>query len=153
MSNLRPLKYLLAYSLPVLAYLAFHSHGWITFAPMIEAFLLIPLFEVFLRPSKGNLSQIEEEMIREDPVYDWMIYVIVPITFYLGFDFLTAIQEVGLTTTEKLGRITSMGMICGTLGINVGHELGHRKKPFERGLAKLLLLSSFYMHFYIEHNR
>lgn len=153
MLSIRPLKYLLAYSLPALAYLAFHSHGWVTFAPMIEAFVLIPLFEVFLSPSKGNLSEIEEEMIKEDPVYDWMIYVIVPITFFLAFDFFTAIQEIGLTTTEKVGRITSMGMICGTLGINVGHELGHRKKSFERVLAKMLLLSSFYMHFYIEHNR
>jgi alkane 1-monooxygenase len=153
MMRIRPLKYLLAYSIPALAYLAFHSHGWLTYAPMIEAFVLIPLFEIFLRPSQGNLSEIEEEMVQDDPVYDWMIYLIVPITFYLAFDFFSAVQEYGLTVTEKLGRITSMGMICGTLGINVGHELGHRKKPFERFLAKLLLLSSFYMHFYIEHNR
>ncbi len=153
MLRIRPLKYFLAYSLPVLAYLSFHSYGWVTFAPMIEAFLFIPLFEIFLKPSERNLSEIEEEMIKEDPIYDWMIYVIVPITFFLAFDFFTTIQEIGLTTTEKIGRITSMGMICGTLGINVGHELGHRKKPFERLLAKLLLLSSFYMHFYIEHNR
>ena len=32
------------------------------------------------------------------------------------------------------------------------HELGHRKTKWERFLAKLLLMPSLYMHFYIEHN-
>ena len=40
----------------------------------------------------------------------------------------------------------------GTNGINVAHELGHRKTKWERFLAKLLLMPSLYMHFYIEHN-
>lgn len=151
--SIRPLKYLLAYSAPALAYLAFHSHGWLTYAPVIEAFVLIPLVEVFLKPTGRNLSEIEEEMIKDDPIYDLMIYLMVPITYFLAYDFCMAIQEPGLTLSEKIGRVASMGMICGTLGINVGHELGHRKKPFEKILAKMLLLSSFYMHFYIEHNR
>lgn len=46
-----------------------------------------------------------------------------------------------------------MGLLCGTFGINVGHELGHRSNRFEQLLAKALLLSSLYMHFFIEHNR
>ncbi|MES2883092.1 MAG: fatty acid desaturase, partial [Bacteroidota bacterium] len=51
------------------------------------------------------------------------------------------------------GKTAVMGLLCGTFGINVGHELGHRKNVFEQTLAKLLLLSSLYMHFFIEHNR
>jgi alkane 1-monooxygenase len=46
-----------------------------------------------------------------------------------------------------------MGLLCGTFGVNVGHELGHRIKPFEQTLAKISLLSSLYMHFIIEHNK
>jgi alkane 1-monooxygenase len=44
-------------------------------------------------------------------------------------------------------------LLCGTFGINVGHELGHRKNKFEQILAKASLLSSLYMHFFIEHNK
>ena len=44
-------------------------------------------------------------------------------------------------------------MLCGTFGINVAHELGHRKNKFEQTLAKISLLSSLYMHFFIEHNK
>jgi alkane 1-monooxygenase len=46
-----------------------------------------------------------------------------------------------------------MGMLCGTFGINVGHELGHRTNKFEQWLAKISLMTSLYMHFFIEHNK
>ena len=46
-----------------------------------------------------------------------------------------------------------MGLLCGTFGINVGHELGHRVNKFEQTLAKALLLTSLYMHFFTEHNK
>ena len=46
-----------------------------------------------------------------------------------------------------------MGLVCGGYGINVAHELGHRNNKFEQFLSKTLLLSSLYMHFFIEHNR
>jgi len=46
-----------------------------------------------------------------------------------------------------------MGLLCGTFGINVGHELGHRVNRFEQILAKALLLTSLYMHFFVEHNK
>src|SRR5437868_7936031 len=46
-----------------------------------------------------------------------------------------------------------MGLLCGSLGINVAHELGHRINKFEQFLAKSLLLTSLYMHFFIEHNK
>ena len=39
-----------------------------------------------------------------------------------------------------------------TNGINVGHELGHRKSLIARTCSKLLYLPCQYMHFYIEHN-
>jgi alkane 1-monooxygenase len=54
---------------------------------------------------------------------------------------------------ELVGMTLTMGVSCGVLGINVAHELGHRSRKAEQFMAKLLLLSSLYMHFFIEHNR
>ena len=54
---------------------------------------------------------------------------------------------------EVVGAVFTVGICCGAFGINVGHELGHRSNIFEQTLAKGLLLSSLYMHFFIEHNR
>ena len=53
---------------------------------------------------------------------------------------------------EKIGLILSVGIVLGTNGINVAHELGHRQKFWERILGKLLLMPALYMHFYLEHN-
>jgi len=46
----------------------------------------------------------------------------------------------------------SVGIINGTVGINVAHELGHRTSAIEQFLAKALLLPNLYLHFTIEHN-
>jgi alkane 1-monooxygenase len=46
-----------------------------------------------------------------------------------------------------------MGLLCGVFGINVAHELGHRTNKAEQWMAKALLLTSQYIHFFIEHNK
>jgi alkane 1-monooxygenase len=54
---------------------------------------------------------------------------------------------------QWFGQVMAMGILCGSFGINVAHELGHRSNRIEQFLAKVLLSSSLYMHFFIEHNR
>ena len=146
------LKYFLALTVPLLAYFSFNGTGIITYAPMIEAFLLIPILELFFRPNSSNLSSAEEEMAKEDKSYDMVLYLLVPVIYFLLWEFLISMRET-LTFSDRLGRILSMGLVCGAYGINVAHELGHRNNKFEQFLSKTLLLSSLYMHFFIEHNR
>ena len=146
------LKYFLALTVPLLAYFSFNGTGIITYAPMIEAFLLIPILELFFKPNSNNLSNAEEEMAKEDKSYDIVLYLLVPVIYFLLWEFLISMRET-LTFSDRLGRILSMGLVCGGYGINVAHELGHRNNKFEQFLSKTLLLSSLYMHFFIEHNR
>ncbi len=146
------LKYFLALTVPLLAFVSFRSTGILTFAPMIEAFLFIPLLELFFKSNPKNISSAEEEMAKEDKTYDIVLYLLVPIVFLLLWDFLISMRE-NISSIDRLGRILSMGLICGGYGINVAHELGHRNNKFEQLLSKTLLLSSLYMHFFIEHNR
>ncbi len=50
----------------------------------------------------------------------------------------------------------ALAYVAGTtsgLGINTGHELGHKHTALEVGLAKLVLAVPAYGHFRIEHNR
>ena len=146
------LKYFLALTVPLLAYFSFNGTGIITYAPMIEAFLLIPILELFFKPNSNNLSNAEEEMAKDDKSYDIVLYLLVPVIYFLLWEFLISMRET-LTFSDRLGRILSMGLVCGGYGINVAHELGHRNNKFEQFLSKTLLLSSLYMHFFIEHNR
>jgi alkane 1-monooxygenase len=52
---------------------------------------------------------------------------------------INASPENQLLLSEIIGRIFAMGILCGSFGINVAHELGHRSNKTEQ--------------FFIEHNR
>lgn len=153
MKRIYAFKYLNVLILPILAYVSFHSRGWLTYLPVLEAFVLIPLLEMAYKPDASNLSEADEAIRKEDPIYDWQLYIMIPIQFFLLYTFLGSMVDEGLAGVEKVGRITGMGMLCGVIGINVAHELGHRSKGYEQLMAKMLLMTSLYMHFYIEHNK
>jgi alkane 1-monooxygenase len=76
----------------------------------------------------------------------------VPLQFVLLYLFLGSLQQ-DISSVDIAGRIVAMGLLCAAFGINAAHELGHRTNAFEQLLAKLLLLTSLYMHFFIEHNK
>ncbi len=149
----RKLKYLWVILIPYCAFVSFHSTGIKSFLLLFFAFGLIPLLELFFKPDEKNLSKMEEELVKDDFYYDILVYLVVPIQFALLYLFLIRLQTPNLSWLEISGYITTMGVLNGVFGINVAHELGHRVKPHERIFAKLLLLSTLYMHFYIEHNR
>ncbi len=153
MNRIKSLKYLSVLSLPVLAYISFTSHGIYTYLPVIEGFVLIPLLELFFRPDSTNLEETEEEIRKDDRLYDLLIYLVVPVQLIAVWLFLNAVSEPGLATVDVVGRIAAMGMLCGVMGINVAHELGHRSTWHEQLMSKALLMTSLYMHFFIEHNR
>ena len=146
-------KYVAPASIYLLAFLSFTQSGWLVWTPMLFAWVLIPLTELLLPPDPVNMSEAEEALAKADWRYDYTLYFFVLLQFVaLGY-FLYAMQEPGLSSWDIAGRICSMGLLCGTFGINIGHELGHRIKPFEQWLAKASLMTSLYMHFFIEHNK
>jgi alkane 1-monooxygenase len=151
--NVKILKYLSPSAIYVLAYLAFTSQGWLTWAPMLYAWVFIPAVELLIKPDEKNMNAAEEELALKNNVYDYVLYLFVLLQLAALLFFLQSMQQDSLSWWEIAGRVGSMGLLCGTFGINVGHELGHRKNPLEQGLAKISLLTSLYMHFFIEHNK
>lgn len=151
--NIRFLKYSIVFIIPMVAYFSISSSGWWTFSTVILVYALLPLLEFLFSPNEKNLDKAEEELVAEDRVYDYLLYLVVPVQFALLYYFVSVMGTIESTGPELAGRIFSMGITCGALGINVAHELGHRKGKFEQFLAKALLLTSLYMHFNIEHNR
>jgi alkane 1-monooxygenase len=147
----RILKYLMAYSIPALVFLSFQLQGFGAYIPMLYAFALVPGLELIFKPNAKNVNQQIEEQIFQDPWYDRLLFLMVPIQYFLLFYFLLNLNE-DLSSFTYWGRISAMGLMCGVVGINVGHELGHRRSKLEQNLAKLLLSSSLYVHFFIEHN-
>ncbi len=149
---LKKLKYLSVLSLPICVWISFHSSGILTFLPALYLFIAIPFFELILKVDKSNLSEQEKVLAANDSFYSILLYLMLPVQFGFLVYFMFNIQE-AQSTSVLIGRISSMGLMCGVLGINIGHELGHRSNRFERCIGELLLLSSLENHFLPYHNR
>lgn len=149
----KDLKYLIAYIAPAAAFAGLYYKGYASFGSIYVGFVLIPLLELILPASKENHPQDQEAQRLSIRFFDWLLYLNLPLVFaLLWYHFEVMSQADALSTLEKIGLTCSTGLILGTAGINVAHELGHRSTAFERILAKVLLMPSFYMHFIIEHN-
>lgn len=146
------LKYLFSYLSLAIGYFGIFYGGWTSYLLVIYAFVVIPLTELFLEGTKFNLSKDEEKIMAKDKAFDFLIYLSVPLHYGLLIMFLFSFEK-DLAWWEIVGNISILGMSCGVYGINVAHELGHRTSKYEQVMAKMLLLTSQYMHFFIEHNR
>jgi alkane 1-monooxygenase len=151
--KLRSLKYLLMFIPPLVILFSILSLNYWSFFALFFIFGIIPFIELFTNGSKENLSEIEEEIISKDRFYDFWLYLLVPTQYILLFVFLNQISIENTPLIIKFGITSAFALSCGILGINAAHELGHRTTWYEQFMSKLLLLSTLYMHFFIEHNR
>ena len=151
--RLRALRYLVTLIAPAWGLVSFLGHGPWAWSLLVHGFLLVPLAELVLPHRPDNLSAEEEALALRHPLFDIIVYLMVPLQWGMLVLFLLQVAEPGSTGWELAGRTVAMGMLCGIYGINVAHELGHRSTRWERDLARALLLTSLYMHFIIEHNR
>lgn len=132
---------------------AFLTQGIGVWLPLLYAWVIIPFLELLIKPDPSNLSKAEEELAKHNRWYDYMLYLIVPLQYFALGLYLYNITYIQQPFADLIGKTAVMGLLCGTFGINAGHELGHRSNRFEQFLAKALLLTSLYMHFFIEHNK
>jgi alkane 1-monooxygenase len=153
LTNMRDLKYLLAYTAPLLVLAGLYWQGAWTWGLAIETFAVIPILETLIPASAKNFSTEEEEKLSKRRFFDWLLYLHVPLVYGLLWIFFTKVKTAAFSPAELVGMTFSVGILVGAFGINVGHELGHRSNRREQFLAKFLLLPALYQHFYIEHNR
>lgn len=146
-------KYLIAYVAPLAAWVGIYVQGHWSFAGIYVGFVLIPLLETIGPRPRTNFTAEEEKNRHLDRFFDYLLYGNIPLLYGLIAYYLHTLQGGGLATYEIVGMTCSVGLMIGTSGINVAHELGHRTNPREQFLAKVLLLPALYMHFFIEHNR
>ena len=150
---IKSFKYLTPFVLYVLTLTAFNGNGLLCWLPLLYTFFLIPFAELFIKADPSNLDEVEEALAKKNKAYDFILYAAVIMQYYSLWVFFNSLKQDGLNTIDIAGRVISMGLLCATFGINVAHELGHRVNKMEQTFAKMLLLTSLYMHFFIEHNK
>ena len=148
---IKDLKYLMSYSIALFAFIGISLGGFYNYLAVIFTFVFIPVLEIIVRKSNEKYTDEEKKNRNLDPFFDLLLYLNIPIVFGI---FFFSLEKLALASSvyDIIGIILSASIVMATNGINVGHELGHRKSLIARTCSKLLYLPCQYMHFYIEHN-
>lgn len=139
---------------PLLGIWLHHVTGrqaWLLF-PLVLGYVIGPLLDWVLGEDTNNPPEQVVLQLDRDPYYRVLTYVVVPLHFVslIGAAWWAGTQP--LAWWSFFGLAVVAGITSG-LGINTGHELGHKKSALERNLAKIVLAVPVYGHFWIEHNR
>lgn len=84
----KSLKFCLAYTTPILVVGSIYSESLWSFSAIIFIFAIVPFFELFTKGSTQNLTKMEEEIAKEDPLYDWILFGLVPFQYFILGYFL-----------------------------------------------------------------
>src|SRR5512139_3125183 len=118
----------------------------VPWASIAVAFVVIPLIDAWVgrpRPRAGPPQPI--------PFVRWIPRLQLPLqaTLLIGAVGMAS----GLSTGELIVFALAVGTVTGGMGITIAHELGHRSSRLDRAIAKALLVTVAYGHFFVEHVR
>lgn len=145
---MHPSAYLVALTPGILAATGLLQGGLWTWATVGFVFVLVPLLDAIWTGRSVRREQ--------SPGPQWIGELILALTVPLNLACLGLLwwrgAVGGLSVIEWAGVVLSVGIVLGTYGLNVGHELGHRGGRAGRWAAQLLMGSALYAHFWVEHN-
>jgi alkane 1-monooxygenase len=142
---------------PLIVFIGIGLHA----ATGIEALLLTPLAIVYglgplldwwLGEDENNPPEAVVPQLEADPYYRVLTWITVPLHFValIGCAWWAGTQVLSWWAWIGLAWLAGLGS---GLGINTGHELGHKHTRLEQWLARLVLAVPVYGHFCVEHNR
>jgi alkane 1-monooxygenase len=120
--------------------------------PIVISYGLMPLLDFLIGEDANNPPEAVVPQLEEDRYYRWLTWLTVPL------HFIALIGCAWWVGTHELSwwALLLFAYVAGTdsgLGINTGHELGHKHTRLEQALARLVLAVPAYGHFTVEHGR
>jgi alkane 1-monooxygenase len=160
MRALKPAGYLLAFVVPALmpvsAWLAQRT-GWHEAAawfPLLFLFVLLPLADYAIgRDASNPADAADVEALEARAGYRLLTLLALPVQLVLLAWSAWAWIELPLGPLGQAGWLLSQGIVSGTFGITVAHELIHKRGRLEPWTGGLLLATVGYGTFKVEHVR
>ena len=142
----KSLPFATAFIVPLIAGLAVFSRGAWLLVPPFFLFVLTPALDLFLAPTTADPEPNDRP---RDARYDVWLWAWVPLQLAIQVAALV-IGARASSPGELVGVMFATGLL-GAIGINVAHELMHRRGAPERALAEVIMTSVAYTHFCVEH--
>jgi len=150
---MHPWSYACVYVLVAIGVASLFTGGLSTFALPLIVFGLVPLCELFTPGTTANATPDQEQTRLADPRFNVLLLAAVPAVYGSVATLLWQAHTGALVGIELLGGVASIGLLVGALGLNVGHELGHRASKRMQMVSRVLYFPALYVHFFVEHNR
>lgn len=146
-----PIRYLLAYLIPLLAINGYLMGGLATFAVLVVAFLVIPQLDLIIGEDASNVTREPPRQLEAKQSF-WMITLgYVPVQVVLLLWAASAFTQMEESWLERSGLLFSVGICHGAIGIAMAYEVFHQKNRQATLAGQRRLLTVGYLHFYIEH--
>jgi alkane 1-monooxygenase len=149
--------WLLSVVFPLLPLVGIAAHAasgqaWLLALPLFISYGLMPLLDALIGEDLNNPPEAVVPQLDADRYYRWLTWATVPLHFValIGCAWWAGTQHL------SWGALLLLAYVAGTgsgLGLNTGHELGHKYNPLEQLLARLVLAVPAYGHFTVEHGR
>jgi alkane 1-monooxygenase len=151
------LLWLLSLSYPLLPLLGLALHAWTGYeimlgVPLVLGHGLMPLLDWLVGEDVNNPPEDVVPQLEQDRYYRWLTWATVPLHFVA---LIACAWWVG-TQSLSWGALFLLAYVAGAgsgLGLNTGHELGHKYTAIEQWLARLVLAVPVYGHFTVEHGQ
>ncbi|MEM9323287.1 MAG: alkane 1-monooxygenase [Pseudomonadota bacterium] len=148
--------WLLSVTYPLFPFLGIGLHAatgnalWLLL-PIVFSYGVAPIIDWVMGEDDSNPPEAVVPQLEADAFYRVLTYIAVPLHFISLIAAAWWAVAADMPWWGFLALAITAGMTSG-LGINTGHELGHKKSKLERNLAKIVLAVPAYGHFWIEHN-
>ena len=146
----RALPHLSGFALPIALVAGARLGGAWTFLPLILLLGAMPIIDAVVGLNLAN-PRVDDEELSHNPWFRAITWLWVPVQYAMVVWAVSVAAAGQLTVVEWIGLAVSTGSIAGTIGITFAHELVHRPGKFERALGEILLATTSYAHFAIEH--
>lgn len=145
---MNPYRYLILFALPATVLTGYWAGGYFTFLTPVCCFILLPLIDLCIYNKKTKAAQ---KRPTDSNIYKLIPFLFVPVVLLLVFggSIITSCQV--LSVHEFIGLMLSVGVVNGTIGFALAHEFIHKFTAPQRVAGYLLLASSNYLHYSIEH--
>jgi len=134
-----------------LLYLVF-NHEFYLWLFFILVYSIFPIIDYLMGEDSSNPPESVIKLLEADAFYPMITRLNVPVVIASFIFCAWFVANYQLSIFGYLAVALLAGSIGGH-GLNIGHELGHKRNKIDIWLAKIVLAPAAYGHFFIEHNR
>ncbi len=121
-------------------------------APLAIFYLVVPALDAWLGEDASNPPEDAVPALEADPWYRAVLYATLPVLWAVVAFNAVHLATVPMPVWAWLATVLATGAVLG-FGLNLSHELGHKRAPLPRAIALVNASFGAYGHFPVEHNR